>query len=285
MPFTNEDTVQYISPDLFNLHNSSDIKNNYSNNPSVIPNPLSNSTPIYNSTPVYNPNSSTSLTDTVNRKIAEQQKNVNKKEQVQNTVNKCFENMCEHLANGETTLSAIFQRFPSMYSRDYKALERIVCERDRLKKRPVREVTGIYRPYCIEEMEWADKYLGTYDTFDKDGNYYLGLKEYNNNLVYYLENEKYSDLLQMFTDNHMELKVKYGFYNFLPEMLVIICRGNRQEWCKKCKPRVDDCTELLKTINMIIECEWNSETKTPIYTQWMPLEWSMEIMGKKRWDL
>jgi hypothetical protein len=28
----------------------------------------------------------------------------------------------------------------------------------------------------------------------------------------------------MFTDNHMELKVKYGYYNFLPEKLIVICR-------------------------------------------------------------
>jgi vacuolar-type H+-ATPase subunit I/STV1 len=70
-----------------------------------------------------------------------------------NTVNKCYENMCEHLANGETTLCEIFQRFPSMYGRHYKTLERIVYERDRLKKRPVPEVTWIYGPYEMGEIE------------------------------------------------------------------------------------------------------------------------------------
>jgi arylsulfatase A-like enzyme len=127
-----------------------------------------------------------------------------------NTVNKYFENICEHLANNETTLSEIFQRFPSMYARHYKTLERIVYERDRLKKRPVREVTWIYSPYGMGEIEWADKYLGSYDTFRKVGNYYLGITEYNKNLIYNpLQNEKYSDVLQMFTDNDMELKIKY----------------------------------------------------------------------------
>jgi hypothetical protein len=63
-----------------------------------------------------------------------------------NTVNKWFENMCEHLANGESTLLVIFQRFSTMYARHYKTLERIVYERDRLKKRPVLEVTWIYGP-------------------------------------------------------------------------------------------------------------------------------------------
>jgi hypothetical protein len=150
-----------------------------------------------------------------------------------NTVNKCFENMCEHLANGKTTLSEIFQRFPSMYARHYKTLERIVYERDRLKKIPVREVTWIYGPYGMGEIEWADKYLGSYDTFRKVGNYYLGPTEYNKNLVYdSLDKEKYSDVLQMCTDNHMELKIKYGYYNLLPEKLVIIYRDDPHEWSK-----------------------------------------------------
>jgi hypothetical protein len=73
------------------------------------------------------------------------------------------------------------------------------------------------------EIEWADKYFGSYDTFEKVGNYYLGPTEYNKNLVYDgLDKEKYSDLLQMCTDNHMELKIKYKYYNLLPEKLVII---------------------------------------------------------------
>jgi hypothetical protein len=164
--------------------------------------------------------------------------------------------MCEHLANGETTLSEIFQEFPSMYDKHYKALERIVYEQDRLKKRPLLEITWIYGPY-----------LGSYNTFDKVGNYYLGPIEYNKNLVYDgLDKEKYSDLLQMFTDNHMELKIKYEYYNFLPEKLVIICRDHPREWCSKCKPRVDDCSKLLKRINRIIKCDCDYNTKTPIYT-------------------
>jgi hypothetical protein len=160
--------------------------------------------------------------------------------------------MCEHLANGKTTLSEIFKEFPSMYARHYKILERIVYEQDRLKKRPVPKVTWVYGPSGMGEMEWADKYLGSYDTLEKVGNYYLGSTDYNKNLVYHLDKEKYSDLLQMFTDNHMELKIKCGYYNLLPEKLVIICHYDPHEWCKKCKPPVNDCTELLKRINKIV---------------------------------
>jgi hypothetical protein len=154
-----------------------------------------------------------------------------------------------------------------MFARHYKALERIVYERDRLKKRPLPEVTWIYGPTGMGEIEWADKYLGLYDTFYKVGNYYLDPTDYNKNLVYEgLENEKYSDLLQIFTDNHMELKVKYGYYNFLPEKLIIIWRDHPREWCSKCKPRIEDCSELLKRINRIIKCDWDYNTNTPIYT-------------------
>jgi hypothetical protein len=142
-----------------------------------------------------------------------------------------------------------------MYSRHYKTLEKIVYERDRLKKRRLLEVTWIYGASVLGKIEWADEYLKSYDIFDKVGNYYLDLNE-NKNLVYDpLEKEKCSDLLQMFTDNHMELKVKYGYYNFLPEKLIIICRDHPRELCNKCRPRVDDCSELLKRISRIVKCD------------------------------
>jgi hypothetical protein len=155
-----------------------------------------------------------------------------------------------------------------MFARHYKVLERIVYERDRLKKRPLLEITWIYGPSGMGEIEWVEKNIDSYDNFYKVGNYYLGLTKNNKNLVYYpLEKEKYSDLLQMFTDNHMEHKVKYGYYNFLPEKLMIICSDHPREWCSKCKPRVDDCSEQLKRINRIIKCDWDYKTDTPIYTE------------------
>jgi hypothetical protein len=99
-------------------------------------------------------------------------------------------------------------------------LERIVYERDRLKKRPMPEVNWIFGPSNPGEIEWVDKYIHLYDTMDNFCNYYLGLTG-DKNIVYnpLLPNEKYSDPIQMFTDNYMELKVKYGYYNFLPESL------------------------------------------------------------------
>jgi hypothetical protein len=60
-------------------------------------NPISNSSNpnsnlsynvLSNSNPTYNPNSNASLTDTVNKKIAEQQKNIDKNEQVQSLIHK-----------------------------------------------------------------------------------------------------------------------------------------------------------------------------------------------------
>jgi hypothetical protein len=103
----------------------------------------------------------------------------------------------------------------------------------------------------------------------KVGNYYLGFSG-DKNIVYnpLLTNEKYSDLIQMFTDNRMELKVKYCYYNFLPEKLIIICHVHPQEWYSKCRLHVDDCSELLKRINRIIECSLDYKTNTPIYTDY-----------------
>jgi hypothetical protein len=177
-----------------------------------------------------------------------------------------FQYVCELLANDEKTLYEIFKEYPSIFTRHYKSLERIVYERDRFKKRPVPEVTWIFGRSDAGEIEWVDNYIDSYDDMHKYGNYYLGLTA-DKNVVYdpLLPNEKYSDLIQMFTDNHMELKVKYGYYNFLPEKLIIICRVNPQEWCSKCRPRVDDCSELLKRISRIIEFSWDDKINSPIY--------------------
>jgi GTP cyclohydrolase III len=58
----------------------------------------------------------------------------------------------------------------------------------------------------------VDKYIDSYDDMYKYGNQYLGLTG-DENILYnpLLTNEKYSDLIQMFTDNRVELKVKYGY--------------------------------------------------------------------------
>jgi hypothetical protein len=85
------------------------------------------------------------------------------------------------------------------------------------------EVTWIFGHSGVAEIEWVDKYIDSYDIIHKVENYYLGLTG-DKNIVYDFlpNNEKYSDILQMFTKIHLELKVKYGFYNFLLEKLIII---------------------------------------------------------------
>jgi hypothetical protein len=57
---------------------------------------------------------------------------------------------------------------------------------------------------------------------NKVSNYYLGLTG-DKNIIYdpLCPKEKYSDLLQMFIDIHLELKLKYWEYNFLPEKLML----------------------------------------------------------------
>jgi hypothetical protein len=102
----------------------------------------------------------------------------------------------------------IFKEYLSIFTRHYKSLERIVYERDRLKKRPVPEVIWIYGPLNKGEIQWVDNYIDSYDEMHKVGNYYLGLTG-DKNVVYnpLLTNEKYSDLIQMCTDNHMEVRI------------------------------------------------------------------------------
>jgi hypothetical protein len=59
----------------------------------------------------------------------------------------------------KNTLSEIFQEYPSMFARNYKSLERIVYERDRLKKRALPEIIWLFGPAGVGQMEWADEYL------------------------------------------------------------------------------------------------------------------------------
>jgi hypothetical protein len=112
----------------------------------------------------------------------------------------------------------------------------------------VPEVIWIFGPSGLGEIEWVDKYLNSDNTMYKVCNYYLGLTG-DMNIVYYplCPKQKYSDLLQKFTDNNLELKDKYGYYNFLPEMVCVISQVYPREWCSKCRPRVDDCSEQLIT--------------------------------------
>jgi hypothetical protein len=176
----------------------------------------------------------------------------------------------ELLENDEKTLYEIYKEYPSIFTRHHKVLEIIVYERDRLKKRTKLEVTWLFYAQGQGQMEWAEKYLKSYDTMTKAANYYLGLTG-DKNIIYdnLHTNEKYWDLLQMFTDNHLELKVKYGYYNFLPEKQCVISRVHPWDWCNGCKPRVDDCSELLKRINRIIECSLDPATSYYTYTDCM----------------
>jgi hypothetical protein len=146
-------------------------------------------------------------------------------------------------------------------------LESIAYEWDRLKKRIKLEVTWIFPVLGHGQMKWADKYLNTYYTMTKVANYYLGVtgdkKLICNNLHM---NEKYSDLLQMFTDNLLELEVKYRFYNFMSEKLYVISCVHPQDLYNGYKPHSDECIEVLKRIHKIMECSFDPATYYYTYT-------------------
>jgi hypothetical protein len=99
----------------------------------------------------------------------------------------------------------------------------IVHDGDRLKKRTKPEVIWFFSTPGHGQMEWADKCLKIYNTMIKVTNYYLRLT--GDKIIVYNNlhtNEMYLDLFQMFTDNHLQLKEKYVFYNFFPEKLCVI---------------------------------------------------------------
>jgi hypothetical protein len=171
-----------------------------------------------------------------------------------------FQYTCELPANDEKTLYEIFKEYSSIFTKHYKSLERTVYE-----------VTWIFGGTEEEQIELVDKYIDWYDKMRKIGNHFLGLTG-DKNIAYCLHpKEKYSDIFQMFTDNHLELKVKYGYYNLLPEKLCVIFLVHLREFCSKSKPHVDDCSKLLKRISRMIECSWDNKMKTLICTNCMQM--------------
>jgi hypothetical protein len=119
--------------------------------------------------------------------------------------------------------------------------------------------------------------MNSYDMMTEVVNYYLILT--GDKIIVYNNlhtNEKYSDRLQIFTDNHLELKVKYGYYNFLFEKLWVISHVHSWEWYSTCKPHIEDFSELLKKISRIFEYSWNRESSSHTYTDRMEVnvkEW------------
>jgi hypothetical protein len=101
-------------------------------------------------------------------------------------------------------------------------------------------------------MEWGNKYLNSYDTVTKVENYYFGLTG-DKNIVYdnLHTNEKYSNILQMFRNNHLELRVKYAYFNFFHEKLCEISSVHPRDWSSRCKPHVEDFSELLSVLGIM----------------------------------
>jgi hypothetical protein len=59
--------------------------------------------------------------------------------------------VCELLANDEKTLYEIYKEYRYVFTGHYKALERIVYEQDKLKKRTHPEVTWLFGPSAWEK--------------------------------------------------------------------------------------------------------------------------------------
>jgi hypothetical protein len=114
-----------------------------------------------------------------------------------------FQYKCKLLPNDEKTLYEIYKEYPSIFTRYYKILKRIVYEQDRFKKRTKPEVTWFFGAPGHGQIEWADRYLNSCEIITKVANYYLSFIG-DKNIIYdkFHTNEKYFHLLQMFIDNH-----------------------------------------------------------------------------------
>jgi hypothetical protein len=134
-----------------------------------------------------------------------------------------------------------------------------VYEQDRLKKRTKPEVTWFFYAQAHGQIEWADRYLNSYEIITKVTNYYLSFIG-DKNIIYdkFHTNEKYFHLLQMFIDNH-----------HLPENPCEISRIYSRKSYNGCKPHLDDCNKQLKKIDRIIGSTRDPTTSYYTYTDRM----------------
>jgi hypothetical protein len=104
--------------------------------------------------------------------------------------------------------------------------------------------------------------LKTYDIKRKKYFVYTGLHGHKN-IIY--ENvtttERLEDLMKMFSDDHLVVKIPYCHYNFLPSIIYVTCQYDPKEFCShnRMYKEKGGYNDLLLKIDRIVEC-----TRDPI---------------------
>jgi putative component of membrane protein insertase Oxa1/YidC/SpoIIIJ protein YidD len=167
------------------------------------------------------------------------------------------------LTEDKINMYEICENYQHIYETYCKVLEKIKLEHDRHKEREIPEVAWIYGLPGSGKTEFAQGSLKTYDIMTKKDFVYTGLRGHKN-IIYenVTNNERLEDLIKMFSDDHLIIKIPHYYYNFLPSIIYVTCQYDPKEFCShyrlyKEKSGYDD---LLLKIDRIAECERDPNT-------------------------
>jgi hypothetical protein len=92
---------------------------------------------------------------------------------------------------------------------------------------------------------------------------YTGLRGHKNNIYENVtNNERLEDLMKMFSDDPLVVKIPYGNYNFLPSVIYVTCQYDLKEFCSHYRKYAekDGYDDLLLKIDRIAECKSDPST-------------------------
>jgi hypothetical protein len=91
---------------------------------------------------------------------------------------------------------------------------------------------------------------------------YTGLRGHKN-IIYenVTNNERLEDLMKMFSDDHLVVKIPCNNYNFLPSIIYVTCQFDPKEFCFHYRKYEEkDGYNLLLNIDRIVECKHDPST-------------------------
>jgi hypothetical protein len=157
----------------------------------------------------------------------------------------------------------ICENYPQIYETYYKALERIMLERDSHKEREIPKLNWIYGHPGSEKTEFAQESLKIFNLIRKQNFICTGLRGHKNIIYENVTNhERLEDLMKMFSGDYLVVKIPYGDYNSLPTIIYITCEFDSKEFCSHYRKHgeKDEYSDLLLKIDRIAECKLDPST-------------------------
>jgi hypothetical protein len=97
----------------------------------------------------------------------------------------------------------------------------------------------------------------------KENFVYIGLHGHTNIIYENVTNhERLEQLMKMFSNDPLAVKIPYGYYDFLPSIIYVTCELDPNQFCLHYKRynEKDGYNDLLVKIDCIVECKHDHNT-------------------------